>query len=156
MERDAERRLAGRLFNDVWTLLEHVDRTPDDDDRMVHAAHASRYHWGEVGDARNIAIGEWQCARVYAALGRTEPALHHARRELELAERHRLGPFILATAYEALARASSVAGDRAALERYREQARDAARGIEDAEEREVVETDIASLPPLAGTRRGRR
>jgi DNA-binding transcriptional MerR regulator len=156
MDRDAQRRLAGRLFNEVWTLLEHVDRTPDDDDRMVHAAHASRYHWGDAGDARNAAIGEWQCSRVYAALGRAEPALHHARRELELAERHRLGAFILATAYEALARASAVAGDTDALGRYRDQAREAAARIEDAEEREVVETDIASLPPVTKTRRGRR
>jgi DNA-binding transcriptional MerR regulator len=155
MERDAERRLAGRLFNQVWTLLEHVDRTPDDDDRMVHAAHASRYHWGESGDARNVAIGEWQCSRVYAALGRAEPALHHAQRELELAERHGLGAFVIATAYEALARASAVGGDADASARYREQARTEAARIEDAEEREVVETDIASLPPVKA-RRGRR
>lgn len=147
-----ERRLAARLFNETWTLLEHTDRTPEDDDEMVHMAHASRYHWGQVGEPRNLAIGEWQCSRVYAVLGRAEPALHHARRELELAQRHRLGSFILATAYEALARASAVAGDRGALEDYRHRAREAAAQIEDSEEREVAEGDIASLPPVVATR----
>ena len=53
---------------------------------MIHAAHASRYHWGEVGDDVHLARGEWQCARVYSVLGRAEPALWHARRCVELAE----------------------------------------------------------------------
>ena len=53
---------------------------------MIHAAHASRYHWGEVGDDVNLARGEWQCSRVYAVLGRGEPALWHARRCVEIAE----------------------------------------------------------------------
>ena len=44
-----ERQLATDLFNLVWTLLEQPGRSAEDDDRMVHAAHASRYHWGQVG-----------------------------------------------------------------------------------------------------------
>ena len=49
----AERRqLATDLFNHTWELLELTDRTPDQDDEMIHAAHASRYHWGEVGTRR--------------------------------------------------------------------------------------------------------
>ena len=149
LEHDAQRRLAARLFNETWTLLEHTERTPDDDDRMVHMAHASRYHWGEVGEPRNRAIGEWQLSRVYAVLGRAEPALHHGRRALDLAQRHHLSAFVLATAYEALARANAVAGERAAFDDYRARAREAAARIEDAEEREVAEMDIASLPPVS-------
>ncbi len=82
---ESERQLAADLFNLVWTLLEQTGRTTEDDDRMVHAAHASRYHWGQVGGPEQLAIGEWQCARVYSVLGRAEPALHHARRCLEIA-----------------------------------------------------------------------
>ena len=70
----ARRQLAVDLFNHVWTLLATPDRTMDQDDEMLHAAHASRYHWGEVGDAANRARGEWQCSRVYSVLGRPEPA----------------------------------------------------------------------------------
>ena len=75
-----ERQLAAGLFNQVWALLEKPDRSAGDDDQMVHAAHASRYHWGMVGGPVQWARGEWQCSRVYAVLGRVEPALHHARR----------------------------------------------------------------------------
>lgn len=58
------RKLAADLFNHVWRLLETESRTPEQDDEMLHAAHASRYHWGEVGEGINLARGEWQCARV--------------------------------------------------------------------------------------------
>src|SRR5439155_394862 len=74
------------LFNRAWKLLENPDRTPAEDDELLHCAHASRYHWIGAGTQVNAARGEWQCSRVYAVLGRGEPALHHARRCLELAE----------------------------------------------------------------------
>jgi hypothetical protein len=88
MELDDEgrRSLAAALFNHVWTLLRKEERTVADDDEMVHAAHASAYHWMGIGTAANRARSEWQCSRVYAVLGRAEPALHHARRCLEIAE----------------------------------------------------------------------
>ena len=90
------RALAVGLFNHVWTLLETTDRSAERDDEMLHAAHASRYHWGEVGEARNLAIGEWQCSRVYSVLERGEPALWHARRVLEICEREGIADFDLA------------------------------------------------------------
>ncbi len=49
------RTLAVELFNHVWTLLEKPDRTSAQDDEMLHAAHASRYHWGEIGESVNLA-----------------------------------------------------------------------------------------------------
>ena len=140
------RALAVGLFNHVWTLLETADRTPEQDDEMVHAVHASRYHWGEVGEARNLAIGEWQCSRVYAVLGRGEPALHHARRCLELVDGHEVEPWLRASAYEALARAHAVAGDRAAAADWKARAVAAIAAGDDADEREVVERDLATLP----------
>jgi hypothetical protein len=56
---EEERRVAVDLFNQVWELLETPSRSPAQEDRMVHAAHASRYHWGEVGEPANRARGEW-------------------------------------------------------------------------------------------------
>ena len=50
LEPGLERRLATRLFNRVWELLERTGRSPHEDDEMVHAAHASRFHWGVVGE----------------------------------------------------------------------------------------------------------
>ncbi len=69
LDHATRRALAVGLFNYTWTLLENPNRTPEQDDEMLHAAHASRYHWGEVGEQVNLARGEWQVSRVYAVLG---------------------------------------------------------------------------------------
>ena len=81
-----ERQEAVDLFNHVWTLIELPERTPEQDDEMIHAAHASRHHWAAVGTGVNLARGEWQISRVYVTLGRGEPALFHAGRCLAYCE----------------------------------------------------------------------
>jgi DNA-binding transcriptional MerR regulator len=139
------RRLAVDLFNHTWTLLEATDRTPMQDDEMLHAAHASRHHWGVVGSATNRARGEWQCSRVYVTLGRAEPAEWHARRCLSLAEGHGLGAFDVAAAHEALGRALRLAGDHAGAEAAVARARELAAGIVDDEDRELVLADLATV-----------
>jgi DNA-binding transcriptional MerR regulator len=142
LDASARRQLAIDLFNHVWTLLEQPDRTLDQDDEMVHAAHASRYHWGEVGGPAHRARGEWQCSRVYAVLGRAEPALHHARRCLDMCQSHGIGDWDLAAAWEAVARASWVAGDRAGVDRALIEARTALQDIADDEDRRLIATDV--------------
>lgn len=141
-----ERQLAVDLFNHVWTLLEQPVRTEAEDDEMIHAAHASRFHWGKVGAPVNLARGEWQVSRVYATLGRAEPALHHARRCLELCEGAELEDFDLPYAYEALARAHAVAGNERERDRYRELAQAGGEQIADADDREHFLDDLLTLP----------
>ncbi len=141
-----ERSLAAALFNEVWTLLAQENRTPTDDDRMVHMAHASRFHWGNVGTDQHRAIGEWQVARVYATLGRAEPALHHARRCVELAAGGGMDDWVAASAQEALARALAVAGDREAARDARDVGLGLARDITDPEDREIVMADLDTVP----------
>jgi hypothetical protein len=112
---------------------------------MLHGAHASRYHWGVVGEPVHWARGEWQCARVYAVLGRAEPAPHHAGRCLELATQHDLGPFDLGAAHEAIARAYLIAGDAAKTAGHVALAQAEASKVADAEDRAILEADLASL-----------
>lgn len=145
LDPEARRRLAVDLFNHVWTLLETTGRSVAQDDEMVHAAHASRYHWGEVGEPANLARGEWQCSRVYATLGRAEPALHHARRCLELCEQHAIGDWDLAAALEAMTRACRVAGDDASRQAYLARAREALAAVADPEDRALIEADLSTL-----------
>jgi hypothetical protein len=140
-----QRQLAVDLFNGVWRLLEKPDRTPEDDDRMLHAAHASRYHWEAVGEPVNLVRGEWQCSRVYAMLGRAEPALHHARRSLKLCEANGIGGFDLAFAYEALARAHAIAGDQQQASEFLRLARSAGERIAEGDDRELFLNDLASI-----------
>ena len=141
------RALTVGLFNYTWTLLENPDRTREQDDEMLNAAHASRYHWGEVGEAVNLSRGEWQVSRVYSVLGRGEPALYHARRCVEINEANDAREdWELGSAYEAMARASAVAGDLAGRDEWKSRAVAELAKINDAEDRQVLEQDLATLP----------
>lgn len=146
----AHRRLGVDLFNHVWTLLELADRSPEQVDEMIHAAHASRHHWSFAGTSVNLGRGEWQCSRVYAVLGRAEPALWHARRSLAYAEAAAAAgqaeAWDVPSAQEAMARAHAVAGDRAEAERWRALALEGLTHVSDVEDRQIVEQDLAALP----------
>ena len=141
-----ERRVAVDLFNHVWRLLEIDGRTQAQDDDLVHAAHASRWHWGRVGGPEQWAIGEWQCSRVYAVLGRGDQALFHAQRCLDLCDENGVESFVPASAHEALARAHAVRGDMEAARVERNLAYALAVELDDADDRAVIEADLATLP----------
>jgi hypothetical protein len=144
---EEERQLAINLFNHVWTLMELPERTSAQDDEMLHAAHASCYHWHQVGSAANDARGEWQCSRVYVVLGRTDGAVHHARRCLAICQAYpeSLDEFDLPYAHEALARAHALAGDAVLSRRHLEQARSLGNAMGNPKEREHLLEDLATI-----------
>ena len=144
-EQELHRKFAVDLFNRTWDLLDKEERTPEEADTMIHAAHASRFHWGEIGTPLEFERGEWQISRVYAVLNRPQAALYHARRCLDLCQANEIGDFDLAFAYEALARAYAIAGDAAKSGEYIELAMQAAKQIEDAGNREYFEGELATV-----------
>jgi DNA-binding transcriptional MerR regulator len=144
---DDDRRIGIALFNATWTLMEKENRTRDEDDAMLHMAHASRHHWAASGtDAAHLARGEWQCSRVYAVLGRAEPCLHHAQRVLDLCQDNGVADFDLAFAYEALARGHALAGDAEQARSYTKQALAAAEDISEEDDRELLLGDLETIP----------
>jgi len=147
LDRETHRQLGVDLFNKTWTLMEKESRSVEEDDEMIHCAHASAYHWMHVGTAANRARSEWQCSRMYTVLGRAEPALHHARRSLEICESEpaALEDWDLPFAYEALARADAVAGDSVEMSRSLEQARALGAAIVDDDDRALIEADLATI-----------
>ena len=145
-EREWHRKQAAVLFNHVWRLLEKKRRTRDEDDEMVHAAHASRYHWGVLRKPVRVAIGEWQVSHVYAVLKRPEPAAYHAQRSLDVCRAHHIGDFPLAFAYEALARSAAVAGRRQDRDRFVRQGLAAGRRIKEQDDRKLFFSDLATIP----------
>jgi DNA-binding transcriptional MerR regulator len=147
LDRETHRQLGVDLFNKTWTLMEKQSRSVEEDDEMIHCAHASAYHWMHVGTAANRARSEWQCSRMYTVLGRAEPALHHARRCLEICESEpaALEDWDLPFAYEALARAYAVAGDAVEMSRSLERARALGAAIVDDDDRALIEADLATI-----------
>ena len=140
---EEHRRLGIDLYNRTWTLMD----SPGDE--MLHCAHASAYHWMQSGGTTaNRARSEWLCSRVYALLGRSEAALHHARRCIELVESapDEMEDWDLAAAHEALARAHLAAGEADEARRYLELAREETAQIAEEDDRKHIEADLASLP----------
>jgi hypothetical protein len=144
---EEERQLAVDLFNRAWTLIDRDERTAEQDDELIHAAHASRHHWAAVGTPANLARGEWQLSRVYVTLGRAEPALHHARRCLAYCESNpdALQDWDLPYAHEALARSHALAGEADEARRHAAAARELTARVAGAEDREHLEDDLATL-----------
>jgi hypothetical protein len=143
-ETSSDRELGTELFNKTWALLESPERDPDE---LLHCAHASAYHWLQAGTVANRARSEWQCSRVYSVLGRAEPALHHARRCVELCESEpdEIEEFDLPFAFEAMARAHAVAGDADEAREWLARARAAGEKIVDEDDRVLLESDLATI-----------
>ena len=140
---EEHRRLGIDLYNRTWTLMDSGG------DEMLHCAHASAYHWMRSGGTTaNRARSEWLCSRVYALLGRSEPALRHARRCIELVESapEEMEDWDLAAAHEALARAHIAAGDKDEARRHFQLAREETAKIAEEDDRKHIEADLESLP----------
>ncbi|HYA54867.1 MAG TPA: hypothetical protein VEG42_04615 [Thermoplasmata archaeon] len=146
LSRAQHRKIGADLFNYTWTLLDRKSRSSDQDNEMLNAAHASRYHWSHAGKALQESIGEWQLSRVYSVLGRAEPALYHGRRCLEVSREACLASFYRAYAYEAMARASGVAGKRADRNRYLREARKVGEGVRERHARRMLFEDLETIP----------
>ena len=147
MEAVGQRELAVSTFNRVWELLELPERTPWETDEMIHAAHVSCYVWSQIGTPANVARSEWQCARVYATLGRAEPGLWHASRSLELNDAGGEGfeDWDLPSAQQGMAHAHLAAGKTDEAQRWAARAREELAHVEDPEDRELIESQIAAL-----------
>lgn len=142
------RQLGADLFNATWELLDRDDRSPEDDDAMLARAYASLYHWSQVPQVRaaNLGRGHWLVSRVHAVLGLPDASARHAARYVSIARGGDVDDWDLAAAFEASARAAAVAGDHEAADRFEALAREALASVTDADDRAVVEADLATLP----------
>lgn len=132
-------------FNATWDLIDKPHRTHDENLSMVHMSHASRFHWGQIGEPVHLARGEWQISRVYCLLNMAESALLHAEESLRICEENNIGDFDLAFAYEAMARAYSILKDSTHLELFRKKASATADTIKDQGNREYLLSELNSI-----------
>jgi len=147
---DDHRRHAVEANNSTWELLgragDDAGLTADEIDDLLGRAYAASYHWRRAAgrEAANDARAAWLVSRAHAVLGDGEVALRHADRCAVVVRDAGLVDFDLAYAHEARARALACLGrlDEAAGELA------AARAVEvaDADDRSIVEGDLAAGP----------
>ncbi len=134
--KEAHQAFAPGLFNKTWDLLDKKDRTPEDNELMINSAHASLYHWSQIGQPLNFQRGYWMVSHVYIMLSMKESALHHAKICLELTEKHNIADFDQAFAYEGQARALALNDDRTESDKYYNLAKEAGEKIKKKEDRD--------------------
>lgn len=134
-------------FNKAWELIAKPSRTPEEDEDMVRLSLASHWHWTQRQDctATNASVGYWQTSRIYAILGSADNARRYGHLCLEASKDEGALPFCLGYAYEALARAELVAGNRKQMEAYLEDARRAADTIPKPEVKKQLLADLATI-----------
>lgn len=135
----AHRWFAVELNNSLWKAMEDTPWSADEAEQNIHAAHASCYHWMQVGNISHHARAECLVANVYAAAGFGESALRHALRCQELIEDspYAFEDWDFAFAYDALARACTLTGDAGEAANYYQRAESAGQAIVDEEDRDI-------------------
>lgn len=139
------RTLAQLAFNHAWELLDGTDLTREEEEEMLAATFASRYHWYQVGTERNRAIADWQVSRVAVVLGYADLGRRFGERSLELAIEYDLDPFVKGFAHEAIARAAAEVDDVETFTEHLELARAALAAVEDDGERDTLQADLAEM-----------
>ena len=139
------RYFSANAYNHAWGFIDLPQRTVEETEDMLHAAHASFWHWSQRPDltTTNLSIGYWQLARVYTLTGDPETALRYPRRCLETSAE--AGPFYEGYAHEAFARAEAARGDMEAAEVHHARGLELAAHVTDAEDRAVLEADLRQL-----------
>ncbi len=134
--------------NSIWELLDEREHTPDEADELLARAYAASYHWARAAGRGpiNRARGAYMIAKAHTVLGHTEMAMRWCDRYAMLlaAAGDDAADFDRAYVHELKARALALAGriDEAASERALAEAHP----IADAEDRKIVEADLASGP----------
>ncbi len=146
----AHKFFAADCFNKAWELIEKKERTPEDNRQMILLNQASIWHWTQRKEctSRNLSIGYWQAARIYALLGDSD----NARQAGELSRSYTSAeePFYLGYAYEALARAELVADNREKAKAHLEEARTLAGRVSDADSKQWLTSDLDEIAGRLG------
>ncbi|MBE0635564.1 hypothetical protein IH601_06180 [Candidatus Bipolaricaulota bacterium] len=139
-----------QCFNSAWELLDRIDRSLAEDEEMLRLSITSIWHWTQRSDCtnQNLAMGYWQVSRIHAVQGRADEARRYG--ELCLAasvdkKDDQIAPFMLAYAYEALARAESAASEPEKRDHYVAEARKIAETICDPDTLKMLLDDLATI-----------
>ena len=143
----AHRYFSAQCFNRAWDLIDRADRTPQEDEEMIRLNQASIWHWTQRDDCTptNMSTGYWQASRIYAILGQVDNARRYGQLCLGASQGEDVPPFYLGYAYEALARAESVAGNRVKTEQYLNKAYKIAEQVGDADSKKWLLDDLGTV-----------
>jgi hypothetical protein len=141
-----QRRLAAQANNRAWQLSESLTRSPEEDEEMLQAAHASMYLWKIVGTASNRAHAAQLLAHVYALLKLPNPARHYFAQCESFFLEQNCEPWERACAFAVKAGVAASGRDTEVhAKSYREASRLIA-ALPDAEDRKILHATLRVVP----------
>lgn len=141
-----QRRLASQANNRAWTLAENLQRSPEEDEEMLQAAHAAMYFWRTVGKPSHHAHAALLVAHAYALLKLPQPAAYFLRKSWPYFEEQDCAPWEMAFAHAVAANVASAEGNAAAHARHYADAEAAAEHMTDPETREMFAATWRVIP----------
>ena len=116
----ANRWFAIELNNRAWDLLEKRDRSEAETAEMIHAAHASTYHWGQAGTGIHAVRARNLLATVYVAAGCGQSAWGYAQEGLRALDglQEDSTPFDRGAILGSLAQSARLIGKESESQRY--------------------------------------
>lgn len=148
---EEHKKIGIKFFNQIWGFIEKKNRSTEENEMMLHYAHASALHWLLSEPPKvNKQRGDWIISRVYAILNRPESALIYAKRcyanTEEPTKDNGFNRFDVAYANEAMARAYAIAGNKAEFQKYYKKAQVEGDKITDKGDKKYWDMDITSEP----------
>jgi hypothetical protein len=148
MSEPDHRELGIHYFNAAWDLIDLPERTPEQSRDLLTLTMASRQHWIEAGaTAENSVTSDWQVAHAASLCGFADVALTFARAAAATADESDVPDWLVASAHEGLARAYAGAGDRGGYDHEVALTRTLLAAVASDEDRELVASQLASIPP---------
>jgi hypothetical protein len=140
------KRFAMSCNNRAWELSVQ-DRTPSQDREMLETAHASAWHWSQIGTELNRMRATMLLAEVHALLGYGSSAISYAREMRTYFLGQDTPDWELAFTHAIYAHAAFAAGDLAEHRSAYHKAVDALRAIADEDDRSIVAKTFSQVPP---------
>lgn len=143
---EAQTHFAVAYNQQAWALLALPERTAEQRQMLIHAAHASALHWAQSPAylPKNKARALFLLATAYTAERHAEEAQRYAKSCLKYSESiaAQLDDFDLPYAYLAQARAYAIAGQRAESIQFFTMARQSGAAIANEEDKKLFLNDF--------------
>ncbi|HSG90087.1 MAG TPA: hypothetical protein VLA56_12820 [Pseudomonadales bacterium] len=132
--------------NQAWSLAALPERSPEQREEMLDAAHASAWHWRKVGTELQAVRATMLLAEVHALCGWGTAALAEAQRVAAFFEGRAADDWELAFVHTVHAHAAAVAGDTKRHRAAWDAAIAALEAIEDPEDHAIVLKTFVQVP----------
>jgi hypothetical protein len=135
------------LNNTSWDFIDRADELSEEDALgLVSRAHASLFHWSQIGEPVNLARGHYLVSRAYVVAGNHPEALRHSTQSLNICKANNIADFDIAFAYEAMARAQQIGKNFECQKLFMGLAKKAGKEIAGEEDGKIFFDSLKTIP----------